>query len=135
MAVCASPTYLAARGTPRELDDLAAHQCIVYYRSGQIWEWRFTSRHGTQVALQPPARLLLDNYEAIADAADKGCGLAWLPYWLIRDRVASGRLVHILEDQASRPVEYYALWPKAKHLPLRTRTALDALAHQLPHMM
>ena len=135
MAVCASPAYLQAHGTPRELDDLAAHQCIVYYRSGQHWEWRFAGRHGTPVTLQPPSRLLLDNYEAIADAAVAGFGLAWLPYWLVRDRVKAGALVQVLADQSSQAVEYYALWPKAKHLPLRTRTALDELARQLPHMM
>lgn len=135
MAVCASPAYLQAHGTPRELDDLAAHQCIVYYRSGQHWEWRFAGRHGTPVTLQPPSRLLLDNYEAIADAAVAGFGLAWLPYWLVRDRVKAGTLVQVLADQSSQAVEYYALWPKAKHLPLRTRTALDELARQLPHMM
>lgn len=135
MAVCASPAYLQAHGTPRELDDLAAHQCIVYYRSGQHWEWRFAGRHGTPVTLQPPSRRLLDNYEAIADAAVAGFGLAWLPYWLVRDRVKAGTLVQVLADQSSQAVEYYALWPKAKHLPLRTRTALDELARQLPHMM
>ena len=135
MAVCASPAYLQAHGTPRELDDLAAHQCIVYYRSGQHWKWRFAGRHGTPVTLQPPSRLLLDNYEAIADAAVAGFGLAWLPYWLVRDRVKAGALVQVLADQSSQAVEYYALWPKAKHLPLRTRTALDELARQLPHMM
>lgn len=135
MAVCASPAYLQAHGTPRELDDLAAHQCIVYYRSGQHWEWRFAGRHGTPVTLQPPSRLLLDNYEAIADAAVAGFGLAWLPYWLVRDRVKAGTLVQVLADQSSQAIEYYALWPKAKHLPLRTRTALDELARQLPHMM
>jgi DNA-binding transcriptional LysR family regulator len=29
-AVCASPAYLEARGTPRTPDDLAAHDCIIY---------------------------------------------------------------------------------------------------------
>ena len=135
MAVCASPAYLNAHGTPRELDDLAEHQCVLYYRSGQHREWRFADRYGTPVALVPPSRLLLDNYEAIADAAVAGFGLAWLPYWLVRDRVAAGALVQVLTDKSSQAVEYYALWAKAKHLPLRTRTALDELAQQLPHMM
>ena len=30
--VCASPAYLAARGTPRTPDDLAGHDCITYVR-------------------------------------------------------------------------------------------------------
>lgn len=85
--------------------------------------------------IRPPSRLQLDNYEAIANAAAAGFGLAWLPYWLIRDRLAAGALVHVLADKSSQAVEYFALWPKAKHLPLRTRTALDELSQHLPHMM
>ena len=30
--ICASPAYLAARGTPRTPDDLAGHDCITYVR-------------------------------------------------------------------------------------------------------
>ncbi len=135
MAVCAAPAYLEAHGVPRELDDLFAHQCIVYYRSGRVWAWRFASRGPTPVQLTPPSRLLLDNYEAIADAAAAGFGLAWLPFWLVRDRIASGRLVQVLADKSSQAVEYYALWPKTQHLPLRTRAALDELALHLPSLM
>ena len=135
MAVCAAPAYLEAHGVPRELDELYSHECLVYYRSGQAREWAFAGHDDTPLRLQPPSRLLLDNYEAIADAAVAGCGLAWLPYWLVRDRIASGRLVHVLEDKSSQAVEYYALWPKTLHLPLRTRAALDELAHHLPSLM
>lgn len=135
MAVCASPKYLEAHGSPCVIDDLHAHQCIVYYRSGQHWDWRFTGTEGSPVSIHPPSRLLLDNYDAIADAAVAGAGLAWLPYWLIRERIAARTLIQVLADQSSQPVEYFALWPKAKHLPLRTRSALDALARQLPHLM
>src|SRR5262249_53769302 len=38
---CASPAYLAARGTPRIPDDLAAHDCISYEGAlaGNVWRF------------------------------------------------------------------------------------------------
>src|SRR5215467_6609762 len=35
--VCASPTYLEARGTPRTPDDLAAHDCIIH-EGFDVWK-------------------------------------------------------------------------------------------------
>lgn len=135
MVVCASPAYLAAHGSPRELNDIHGHQSIVYHRSIQNREWHFIDADDSHVVIRPRARLRLDNYEAIADAAAAGFGLAWLPYWLIRDRVTAGELIQVLDNKSSKPIEYYALWPQTKHLPLRTRVALDELSRQLPDMM
>ena len=39
--VCASPAYLAARGTPRTPDDLAGHDCISYAGSVSPDIWTF----------------------------------------------------------------------------------------------
>ena len=73
-----------------------------------------------------------DDVEAIADAAEAGHGLAWLPCWLIRDRVRSGTLIPLLRDVPSIEFVTYALWPQTPHLPLRVRFALDALTAALP---
>ena len=64
---------------------------------------------------------------------DQACNLvAWLPCWLIRDRVRSGTLIPLLSDVPSMEYVTYALWPQTPHLPLRVRIALDALTAALP---
>ncbi|TIP69552.1 MAG: LysR family transcriptional regulator, partial [Mesorhizobium sp.] len=86
MVVCASPSYLEMHGLPRQIEDLGNHQTIIYRRSGRVVQpWLFP-RHG-QPALEvmPVSRLRLDDLAAIADAAAAGMGLAWLPYWLVRE--------------------------------------------------
>ncbi|MFD2442117.1 LysR substrate-binding domain-containing protein [Paracoccus kondratievae] len=80
----------------------------------------------------PPSRLRFDDLEAIADAVEAGHGLAWLPCWLIRDRVRAGRLVPLLDDLPRFVFRTYALWPDTPHLPLRARLAINALAAALP---
>jgi len=131
--ICGAPSYLAKHGRPERLDDLLRHTGIVYGGAGHIRTWEFSAgERKTLVEVTPPSRLRFDNVEAIADAAEAGHGLAWLPSWLIRDRVRSGTLIPLLTDVPSRIFVTRALWPETPHLPLRVRFAIDALAAALP---
>jgi DNA-binding transcriptional LysR family regulator len=76
--------------------------------------------------------LRFDDLEAIADAASEGFGLAWLPCWLIRERVRSGALVQVLGDHTGLVIDSHAVWPQTPTLPVRVRLAIDALAAELP---
>jgi DNA-binding transcriptional LysR family regulator len=136
MVVCASPSYLEMHGQPRQIGDLGGHQTIIYRRSGRVVQpWLFP-RHG-QPALEvmPVSRLRLDDLAAIADAAAAGIGLAWLPYWLVRERIQAGTLVVLLPEQPGFLYDAYALWLQTPHLPLKVRLAVDALAAALPRLM
>jgi DNA-binding transcriptional LysR family regulator len=85
--------------------------------------------------IMPTGRLRLDDLDAIADAAVEGMGLAWLPYWLVRERIQAGALVALLPDQPRYLYDCHALWLQTPHLPLKVRLAVDALAAALPKMM
>lgn len=132
MTVCASPTYLAEHGQPETLEDLPAHQAITYACDVRCRKWQFPTADGGLLDFTPPSRLHFDDLEAIADAAEAGHGLAWLPCWLIRDRVQSGVLIPLLGDVPRLVFKTHALWPKTPHLSLRVRLAIDALAAGLP---
>lgn len=132
MTVCAAPAYLAVEGTPQGLDDLHRHHAVTYARDGRVRAWEFPLGKGAPVAVTPPSRLRFDDLEAIADAAEAGHGLAWLPCWLIRARVHGGTLVPLLADVPRQVFATHALWPAAPHMPMKLRLALDALAAELP---
>lgn len=132
MTVCAAPAYLAAHGTPDSLDDLARHHAVTYARDGRVRAWHFPRSGGPPRVATPPSRLRMDDLDALADAAEAGHGLAWLPCWLIRDRVSTGTLVPLLAQVPPLVFSTQALWPATTHLPLKTRLALDALAAELP---
>lgn len=135
MVVCAAPAYIANHGEPRVVDDLAGHQAIMYRRSGRIRPWLFPRGDQPPAEAMPVNRVRLDDLDAIADAAMAGMGLAWLPSWLIRDRIAAGTLVQLLPDQPDYLYDAYALWLPVPHLPLRVRLAVNALAAALPRLM
>ena len=132
MTVCAGPGYLSEYGRPASLGELRSHRAVTYGRAGRVKAWQFPSKEGGLVEATPPSRLRYDDLEAIADAAEAGHGLAWLPCWLIRDRVRAGTLVPLLDHVPRLVFETHALWPAGPHLPLRVRLALDALAATLP---
>jgi len=135
MTVCGSPAYLAARGKPIALEDLIAHETIAYARGGGTTPWTFPDKNGAAVEARIESRIRLDDLEAISDAAAAGMGLAWLPCWLIRERVASGELVRVLDDRSATEFNSSAIWPQAPFLPSRVRVLIDALAGRLPAMM
>ena len=131
MRLCAAPSYLARYGTPASPDELMQHQAIFYLNKTRPLEWQLTI-DGQIERFKPEGRLYMDDLDAIADAAEAGDGIAWLPYWLINERLYSGRLVQILPDTAGVRLPIHAVWPKTRWLPLKVRMAVDRLREQLP---
>ncbi|TIL25521.1 MAG: LysR family transcriptional regulator [Mesorhizobium sp.] len=136
MVVCASPSYLEMHGWPQQIGDLGSHQAIIYRRSGRVVQpWLFPRNGQPALEVMPVSRLRLDDLDAIADVAAAGMGLAWLPYWLVRERIQAGTLVPLLAEQPGFLYDAYALWLQTPHLPLKVRLAVDALAAALPRLM
>jgi len=135
MVVCGSRSYLRANGKPKSLDDLAAHQAIIYRRSGRVRPWLFPREGQPPSEIMPAGRLRLDDLDAIADAATQGMGLAWLPYWLVREHLRAGTLINLLSGQPGFLYDCHALWPRSPRIPPKVRAAVDALAAALPKLM
>lgn len=135
MIVCASPAYLDAHGEPQTLEDIDRHETIIYARSGIKRSWLFPTPDMPARSVVPRARLQLDDLEAIADAACAGGGLAWMPCWLVRDRIAEGRLRQVLPSTQGFAFPSHVVWPKSPVMLPRTRLVIDRLAAELPHAM
>ncbi|RUU91811.1 LysR family transcriptional regulator [Mesorhizobium sp. M7A.F.Ca.MR.176.00.0.0] len=136
MVVCAAPSYLRIHGEPRCIEDLADHHAIIYRRLGQVVQpWLFMREEQPALEITPTGRLRLDDLDAIGDAAADGMGLAWLPWWLVRERIEAGVLLALLPDQPRYLYDCHALWLQTPHLPLKVRLAVDALAAALPKSM
>ncbi|PWC34836.1 LysR substrate-binding domain-containing protein [Azospirillum sp. TSO22-1] len=132
MRVCAAPRYLEKHGVPRELHELSGHRAVLYGRPGRVKQWLFPQPGGALAEAMPPSRLHFDDLGTIRDATLDGHGLAWLPCWLVRDDLAAGRLVTVLDHLPSHVFDSHLLWLQTPHLPMRVRLAIDALAAALP---
>lgn len=135
MLVCATPSYLAAHGTPQTAEALAEHNAILYGRLGRNVSWQFIDEAGQQVMVRPRARLALDDLEAMAAAVRAGLGISRLPRWLVAEQLASGELVAVLPGLHTVGFPVHAVWPYTRQYSARLRVVLDALAQALPPLL
>lgn len=126
----ASPAYLAARGTPRALADLASHNCLRYtYRQGP-GGWEF-ERGGERRHVRPRGTLSANNGDALRAAALGGLGIVLLPDFIIGHDVAAGRLVPLLTDWRQPEFPIHAVFPPQRHGSAKLRTFVDFLVDRL----
>ena len=125
----ATPAYLKRAGTPRHPNDLMRHQCLTLSSdASQTRGWAFVVE-GAVTHLRPSGRLDCSDGQVLHDWCAAGLGLAWRSTWEVEQEVASGQLVSVLDDFAAPPNGIYAVFPHAKHLPLRVRLWIDFLKH------
>ncbi len=105
---CASPGYLALRGTPQKPEDLAEHDCLPYGHGRQV-QWRFK---GKLQALNVSGRMRVNNGDLLRDTAIAGLGVTYLPTFIVGDALKDGRLVTILEDFAPEALTLSAVYPQ-----------------------
>jgi DNA-binding transcriptional LysR family regulator len=133
--LCASPAYVAVRGRPKDIASVEALDALLYWRADYAQPWVLPDAQGKLTEVLLSSRLRFDDLQVVADAAEAGMGLAWLPHWLIRDRLQAGALVPLLDQHPSAVVECHALWPATRHMPLRLRLAIDNLVSALPEVV
>jgi len=128
LVLCATPAYLATRGTPRRIEDLAGHDAIAFRipTTGRQRPWQFTQRH-KPVELVPSAKVYINDTESLVDAAKLGIGLCQLPDNLVQDELASGELIEVLASCRPAPMPISVVYQSGRLLPARVRVAIDAL--------
>ena len=122
----ATPAYLAARGTPRSVAELVAHDGVGFSPEGAPRPWTFA---GGQVhAPRGPFR----SHDAgqIRAAALAGLGLAHTPKWLFDDALADGRVVEVLAEFARAPIPV-SLAFSTRRPPTKVRVLADFLTETI----
>jgi DNA-binding transcriptional LysR family regulator len=131
--LCASPAYLAARGEPRKVADLADHRCIVMRSdtTGRLRRWTLNGRGGAQ-DFEPTPALQLTDPESLAAAAVAGCGIALVGVHHVAQAMLDGRLVRVLKDQRGDPFQIVVYYARRRLLPQRTRAFVDHVLATVP---
>lgn len=125
----AAPAYLKRAGTPQHPNELTRHECLTLSSdASQTRGWAFTV--DDEVAhLRPRGRLDCNDGQVLHDWCLAGMGIAWRSTWEVEQEVQAGRLASVLDAYAAPPNGIYAVFPHAKHLPLRVRLWIDFLKH------
>ncbi|MGB3423564.1 MAG: LysR family transcriptional regulator [Castellaniella sp.] len=132
MMIVGAPGYLMRHGTPTTPDALPAHNRLGanYVRAQPGWPLR---HHGQDVVVPVSGNAQAGDGEALHRLALAGLGLARLAAFQVRDDIAAGRLIPVLEDSNPGDLEeVHAVYVgQGGYLPLRVRAFLDFLAEHV----
>jgi DNA-binding transcriptional LysR family regulator len=128
--IVAAPSYLSKHGRPNTPSDLIQHTCLSFGQQGNQSRGWLLKEDGQVKALRVKGSLACSDGSILHQWAVAGYGLAWRSLWEVREDLASGRLVSVLDDYAAPANGIFAMLPERKHLPLRVRLFVDMLRSQ-----
>jgi len=124
--VVASPAYIKRHGRPRELADLARHNCLPISSEGSQRGWTFLNDN-KPVTLKVGGNMVCNDGAVLHAWALAGKGLAWRSMWEVGGQIASGELCTVLDEYAAPGNDIHAVFAQRRHLPLRIRAFVDFL--------
>jgi DNA-binding transcriptional LysR family regulator len=127
----ASPSYVAQHGRPEIPADLARHACIIRTSAQDARAWTFHAPDGTPHRVPVEGVFEADNIYVTMHAVLADMGIAVLPFYQVRDAVATGLAEIVLDDFTLAPILAHAVWPSGSRTPSRVRRFVDLLAQRL----
>ncbi|BDA82985.1 LysR family transcriptional regulator [Aureimonas sp. SA4125] len=130
MTIVAAPTWIARHGLPRTIEDLDRQDRLGFGYARAVKGWPLRTTDGEDIVLPTVGRVRMSDGEGIRRLALAGVGPARLAAFTIRDDLAEGRLVPLLEDANPGDEEaFHAVFiGQSASLPARARALLDFLA-------
>jgi len=125
--LCAAPEYLKRRGTPRRVEDLHKHDCVLFPPLALNGRWTLR-RGGRKFTVQVAGALETDDMDAVGTAVAAGLGIGILPVYMAADDLRQGRLVPLLRQfQVVPESAIYLVYLPNLTLPSRVRVLIDFL--------
>lgn len=135
LVLCASPAYLAERGTPGTPDDIRRHDCLGYTFADVAGAktWTFGAKGDIRVPVSCP--ISANNGEVLLAAALAGRGLLYGPRFIAAAAIADGRLHEITLDQPCADLGgVYAITHPDRRATIRASRWIDYLRDALMHV-
>ncbi len=129
LRLVAAPDYLKRAGVPKKLDDLAKHVCLPFVmpRTGKHGDWSFIV-DGENVEWQPSSVLeVSDDVLGTVSMAEQGIGICQTYDFIVRERLANGRLVELLPQFSGRTRPFSLVYAPHRHQSAAARALIDAL--------
>ena len=116
-AVVASPNFLRTHGRPTVPADLYRFRCIrARLPNNALFRWRF-EKDGNAVQIDVQGSITLDEPSLVSIAAQNGVGIGYVMEADVRDEIAAGRLVRVLEDWTPSLAPLALYYPGRKNPP------------------
>jgi DNA-binding transcriptional LysR family regulator len=126
----AAPSYLERHGTPKSIEDLAKHDCIIFTGFTRPREWKLIGPQGP-VTVSVSGRVATDNVEVLTSTSTQGLGIAVGATMSVNTALKSGELVRVLPDWEFEQTAVFAVYPSGRQLSSKVRATVDFLVEKL----
>jgi len=123
----ASPGYLARRGIPRTLADLAQHDCLVTSQSRGRTIWRLRGPKDREESVEVTGRFAANAMQTLSKAAVAGLGIALLPGMLTTPDITTGRLIPILPQYRRIDIAMNIVYPTNRQVSRAVQAFVDSV--------
>lgn len=131
LVVVGSPDYMAGRAEPQTPRDLTQFDCITTRLPtyGGLYAWEF-EKDGQEIRVRVEGQLIFNDVGQVLRATLDGYGLSFLFEDMVREHVAAGRLVTLLDDWTPPFSGYHLYYPSRRHPSPAFSLLVEALRHQ-----
>ena len=128
----AAPDYLAQHGAPQTPHDLAQHKAILFrLPGGGAFPWRFLE-DGRTIEATPEGSLMVNVPDMAVRAAVDGVGLLYASWHYVKDAIADGQLVPLLEPwQPAEANGFFLYYPSRRNVPAPLQALINFLRDNL----
>ena len=130
--LCASPDYIARKGSPQSLEELRSHDAVMYrLHTGKLRSWVFKKSDGQMTEMTPPPLAIFSDGRSFIDSVIAGLGIAQTYDKALSLPMKNGDLVELLPDTAVPGAPVNALIPSGRVMPAKTKAFIEFLKKQL----
>lgn len=126
----ASRGYLAARGVPQSLDDLADHDCIAAQAAAGRVTWHLDGPDGAS-GVEVRGRFCANAALALLNACIADMGIALLPDIMTTPYLRDGELVRVLPDYGVQGLELFVVYQSRRQMPRAVSAFIDFLVSRI----
>lgn len=115
LAVVGAPSYFARRGRPSHPRELTEHECLNWHPTTDTppYRWEFTE-NGRDFSVRVPARLLSTDAALNRRLAVAGLGITMAYEGHVREALATGQLLSVLNEFCAPFGGYYLYYPQRR---------------------
>jgi DNA-binding transcriptional LysR family regulator len=132
LMACAAPSYLAAHGAPKTIDELATHRCSMFRHpgTGRVLPWYFKV-DGEIVSRDYSPALSTNDTDLETEAVLSGHVIGLISGLSAAAHIRSGRLVPLLTAHATDHMSVHVYYGSRTAQPTRVRAFIDIAVEQL----
>lgn len=135
--ICASPEYLAKRGTPTTADALIddKHDCLLLrYPGSKEYYWTLQTPEGLR-KFEIGGPYDSDDGDVLTHWALEGRGIINKPLFEVKNHLKDGTLVEILKNMPPANVQLAAIYPHKRFQDPKVRLMIDFMAERCQRLI